>query len=51
MQNDIGRDLKFLTLMIAGAIHEQQDELASAQTNETKTGRRNKLVSVRLGRG
>ena len=27
MQNDIGRDLKFLALMIAGAIHEPQDEL------------------------
>jgi hypothetical protein len=27
MQNDVGRDLKFLDLMIAGTIPEQQDEL------------------------
>jgi hypothetical protein len=27
MQHDIGRDLKFLALMIAGTVYEQQDEL------------------------
>ena len=27
MQNDIRRDIKFLALMIAGTVHEQQDEL------------------------